>query len=112
MPSITTRAGSDSRCAAELCRLEEDRSKGRQGECEGMALPVAGHVLGVQAAGIAEAAAAVVGGIAVQQLAPVAAARHAEAVVVARHGREIEDDENVIAQECQHALLPVAAADP
>ena len=51
------------------------------------------HRRGLDAAEVAHAAAAVDARVAVEQLAPVPAARHADAVVVARHRREVADDQ-------------------
>src|SRR3954464_4313549 len=82
-----------------------------------MALAVPGLRVGLDAAEVAYAAAAVGLRVAVQQLEPAAGMRHADAVVQARQGSEVEDDEHRrrivgLAQERDHALLPVRSADP
>src|SRR5688572_12040753 len=76
------------------------------------------HGLRVYAPLVAHAAAAVVPGVAVEDLAPAAAARHADAIVVARHRREVAHHQYrrrtvaAHAHERKRALLPVAAVDP
>src|SRR4051812_46880397 len=77
-----------------------------------MGLAVARDGLGFDAAHVADAAAAVIRRVAVQRFAPEAAVRNADAVVAARHRGEVEDDERLASQECQNALLPVAAPHP
>src|SRR3954464_2800248 len=82
-----------------------------------MALAVPGLRVGLDAAEVAYAAAAVGLRVAVQQLEPAAGVRHADAIVQAPQGSEVEDDEHrrrivALAEERDHALLPVRSADP
>src|SRR5260221_11795887 len=83
-----------------------------------MAEFVVRHGRRINAAVFAHAAAAIHRGIGVEELAPVAAARHAEAVVFPRHGSEVADHQDrrralvALAQERDDALLPVAALHP
>src|SRR5712691_11953316 len=69
-----------------LLRDKPDRTERRQRQQGGERLVVPGHGLGLDAAEIADARAAVVGGVAIDELLPPAAERHADAVVVARDG--------------------------
>ena len=55
-----------------------------------------GHFFGLHSAQVADARSAVFRRIAVQQFAPIAAVRHADAVANSRDRREIADDENCI----------------
>src|SRR5437763_6842276 len=81
-------------------------------------MPVPGQRRGLEAAHVSLAAAAVVPGVAVEQLAPEAAVRHPDAVVVARDGCEVEGCEQRAllrpspAQQGDDALLRVVAVDP
>src|SRR3954470_5448062 len=83
-----------------------------------MAEVLVGHRRRLAAAVVAKSAAAIHRRVAVQELAPIAAARHADAVVKPRHRREVADDEDrrgrfvALTQEREHALLPVAALYP
>src|SRR4051794_11379559 len=70
------------------------------------------------AADIPLAAAAVEGGVAVEQLGPVAAPGDADAVIVLRVGREIADDQGEfaarprLAEHAEDAVLGIVAVDP
>ena len=83
-----------------------------------MAVFVVRHRRRLAAAVVAHAAAAVERRVGVQELAPVAAVRYAEPIVLARHRREVADHQDrrralvALAQERDHALLPVAALHP
>src|SRR5262245_22140448 len=68
---------------------------------------------------VADAAAAVFIGIAVEQLAPVAGLGHPHAVVLARYGREVEDNHDHVArrlvghaQEADRAGVAIIGVDP
>src|SRR5688572_25179419 len=67
--------------------LEIDRGKRRQRYANRMIPPVRRYRMRVDAAVVADAAAAVVGRVRVEQLAPPAFARYAEEIVLARHRR-------------------------
>src|SRR5690242_10840476 len=114
---MTTRGGALTACSS-LFRLEDEHGEWREGNGERVAVLLIGHGDRFGAAVVAEVAAAVERGIAVQELAPVAAARHADAVIVPRNGREVANHEQRrhalagLAQEREHALLPVAALHP
>src|SRR3954465_2066202 len=115
--STIARAGSAPVRAADLCRLEENRSKRGQGQRDGLALAVPGLRVGLDPAEVADAAAAIGLGVAVQDLLPAAGLRHADAIIQAGQGGEVEDDEHRrrivgLAQERDDALLPVRSADP
>src|SRR5437016_3407368 len=73
----------------------------RQMQAERMGLPVGGKRKRLHRAEIAYAAAAVFVRVAVEPLAPAAGAWHADPVVVARHRREVADDERAV---CAAAL--------
>ncbi len=81
--------------------------------------PAVGHVVGRHnARAIANIAAAVVGGIAVENLFVPAAFRHAQQVAFAWHRCEIVGHDHKVrrifclAHEAEHAVLPVVAIDP
>src|SRR5215471_2410530 len=82
-----------------------------------MKAPVCRNGCGVDAAQIAHSAAAVVNGVAVQQLTPPTALRNSERVVRSWHGRKVADDENRraaawAAQKRDYARLGVVRVDP
>src|SRR5439155_24512877 len=116
--SITIRTGASTLLGLFLVRFEKDRCKRRQGQRQGVAVLLVRHRHRVRAAIVAQSAAAVNRGVAVEDLAPVAAARQADAVVQARHRGEVEHSEDrrrtllAQSQERQRALLPVAALHP
>src|SRR6202162_4283084 len=73
--------------------------------------------LGLERPEVALATATVVGGVAVEPLAPAAATRHPDAVCLARHRREVagyqgELARGAAAQERDHAYVGVVAVDP
>src|SRR5256885_7100245 len=73
--------------------------------------------LGLERPEVALAAAAVVGGVAVEALAPAPATGHADAVCRARHRREVAGHQRQLvapapAQERDHAHVGVVAVDP
>ena len=74
--------------------------------------------VGFHPAGIALAAAPIDLGVAVQQLFPVTTARNADAIIVPRHRREVENRHDHIvslapaAQEKERAIVRVAEVDP
>src|SRR5207237_7678739 len=72
-------------------------------QAERMGLPVAGKRKRLHRAEIAYAAAAVFVRVAVEPLAPAAGAWHADPVVVARHRREVADDERAV---CDFTPVP------
>src|SRR5579875_704744 len=84
-------AGAQTRTSTTLLRNQPERAQRRQGERRRERLIVPGNRLGLDAAEVAHAAAAVGLGIGVQDLTPTAADRHPDAVLVARHRREVED---------------------
>src|SRR4029079_7236853 len=110
---MTTRGGGFS-----LLRLEEEYGEGRKRDGKRLREVLVRHRRRFHAAKIAEARAAVRRRVGVEKLAPIAAARYAEAIVVARYRGEVADDEDrrrgigALAQEGDHALLPVAALHP
>src|SRR2546425_4165203 len=116
--SITTRAGAGLVFWLLLVRLEEDHRERRQCQRKGMTVFLVRHGDRIGAALVAEATAAVEARVAVEDLAPVAAARHADAVVDTRHRGEVvhrEDRRRALvaqAQEGKRALLPVPALHP
>src|SRR5262249_42970348 len=67
---------------------EEDRSQRRNGEIKFMAIALQC----LDAAGVADVTAAVVGRIRIERFAPNAAEGHADAIIVIDIGREIRDD--------------------
>src|SRR5258708_888399 len=73
---------------------------------------------GVYRAGVAEATAAILAGVAVEALAIDAAARNADAKAMARHRGEIADDDGEVARVAaetqirERALLGIAGVDP
>src|SRR5947207_11167711 len=72
---------------------------------------------GLERPEVALAAAAVVGGVAVEPLAPATAARHADAIGLARHRREVARHQGELAggaaaQERDHADVGVVTVDP
>jgi len=77
---------------------------------------VVGHRRGFHLAEVARPAAAVDLGVAVQDLLVHAIFGDTDAVVLARHGREVEDEEEAVlvgnALVGDDALLPVAEVDP
>ena len=104
---------------AELRLHHEDaRAQWRQGELGGEGLAVHLDFLGLHAAHVALIAAAVDGGVAVQHFAPEAGGGQADAVVRAEFGREMEDDEHLLAavlraaQEGEDAVQVVGAVHP
>ena len=80
--------------------------------------PVGRHGRRMYSAGVADAAAGVVGGVGVQHFAPEPRLRHAEEIVLARHRREIAHDQGrwivVVAetQEGDDTCLVVGCVDP
>ena len=76
------------------------------------------HHLGLHPAGVPHAAAAVGGGVAVEDLLPEAAAGHPHAVAPAGHRSEVRGAEDVLvvalslAEPHQNALMPVGTIDP
>src|SRR5688572_15244518 len=91
---MTTRVSAAWILSRDLFRLEEEHGERRQGERERVAELLVRHRLRVRAALVAHAAAAVVRSVAVEELAPAAAARHAHAVVVARDRGEVANHEH------------------
>src|SRR5687767_10404334 len=95
----------------------EDRQR-RQRYANRMIPPVRRYRTGLRAAVVAHAAAAVVGRVRVQDLAPVAPVRYADQVILARDRGEVADDEHRavavarLADEGQRAVLGIAAVDP
>src|SRR5215217_7702968 len=73
--------------------LGDEPDDAERGQCElgGVRLVVPRDLLRFDGAEVADAGAAVVVGVRVQRLAPLAAQRHPDAVAVARDGREIAD---------------------
>src|SRR3569623_1094721 len=96
--------------------LEVHHAERRHRQGKRMIMAVRRHRRGLDAAEITVTRAAVLGGIAVEQLLPPAAARHTQAIIAARHRREIAHDQDhlvaVAAQKTQHALFPIVAAGP
>src|SRR5687767_13302817 len=74
--------------------LEKHRGERRQRYANRMIPPVRGDRVRAHAAIVSDAAPAVVGRVRIEQLAPPAFARHADEVILARHRREVADDEN------------------
>src|SRR6266516_44442 len=103
-----------------LLRLVHEEQRGQRWHSQvqrvGAAVPAV--LLGLQTAAVARAAAAVVGGIAVERLAPQARPRDADAVVADDAGQEMTDDEDrwlvasAFAQESEHLIVVVVAVDP
>ena len=77
-------------------RLERDHAHRWQRELRRVLLVVAGNVFRRDAAVVSLVAARVDVRVAVQQLAPLARARQADAVIVPLHRRKIHDDGNLI----------------
>src|SRR5207248_7011714 len=82
-----------------------------------MIVTVGGAQDGLERPEVALAAAAVVGGVAVEPLAPATAARHADAIGLARHRREIARHQGELtggaaAQERDNADVGVVTVDP
>src|SRR5437016_12754810 len=82
-----------------------------------MIVTVGGAQGGLERPEVALAAAAVVGGVAVEPLAPATAARHADAIGLARHRREVARHQGELAggaaaQERDHADVGVVTVDP
>src|ERR1700722_13589083 len=98
-------------------RREEQHAERRQAQREGVEAAVRGQGGGLDAAKVADAAAAILDRVAVQTLAPVAAARYPDTIVGARERREVAHDENhftvaALSQKRDHARLVVVAVDP
>src|SRR5215475_9750341 len=66
-------------------RYEEDRSQRRNGEIKFITVALQRF----DGAGIADVGAAIMGGVRIEHLAPLAAERHADAIIVIDIGREI-----------------------
>src|SRR5687767_5401492 len=104
--------------AALAFMLEVDHGKRRERYADRMISPVRRYGMRAHAAVVADAAAAVVGRIRVDELAPITLARDTDEIVLPRHRREVADDENDVfgvarfADERHRALLGVAAVDP
>src|SRR5205085_2001068 len=126
--SITTRmrpsAGSDDGCIEPPvflllngCWLQEQYRKRRQRQGERVRTALRRHRRGLDAAQVADAAAAVNARIAIQALAPKAAVRRTDNVVVARNRREVAYNDQRsprprFAQKAQHARLGIVVVDP
>src|SRR3954467_13810533 len=110
---MTTRGG-----GVSLLRLEEKNGQRRKRNGKRLRKVLVGHRRRLAAAVIAQARAAVERRVGIEELAPEAAARHAEAIVVARYRREVAHHQDrrrrfvALAQERNDALLPVAALHP
>ena len=90
--------------------LEDQHRQWRQAQVQRLVAAVRGHRHGVDPTQVADAAAAVQPGVAVEQFAPTPGLRHADQVVVARHRCEIGHHEHRraiarLAQEGQHKQL-------
>src|SRR6202034_1308213 len=102
---------------ASARRQEQGRER-RQTQREGMMPPARRQRRGFPAPEVAGVAAAVVPRITVETLLPVAATRSADAEVIARHRREVADDQHHVArvvafaQEGESARLGVVAVNP
>src|ERR1700722_1535069 len=117
MFSMTTRIVPMAAYPLISIRREEQHAERRQAQREGMEAAVRGQRSRLDAAEVAEAAAAILERVAVQALAPVAAAGYSHAIVAARERREVAHDENhltfaVLSQKRDHARLAVVAVDP
>lgn len=77
--------------------FQEQGGKGREREGEGMCATVQGHGNCFHNAQVPQAAAAVLDGVAVEQLSPESAARSADEVVEVGHRGEVADCEHEIA---------------
>src|SRR6185437_6956305 len=77
-----------------LLRHQQDDRERRQSHPQRVRMAMCGDVLGVHAAEIPLAAAAIVAGIAVEAFAPPPPLRHAELVVRARYRCEVTDHEH------------------
>src|SRR5437868_5615910 len=93
---------------------EEDRSQRRNGEIKFIAIALQR----LDAAGIADVGAAIMGGVGIERLAPFAAERHADAVVVVDVRREVHDDHaslasgKSLAQPGEHIAVGVIHGQP
>src|SRR5687768_5486038 len=79
-------------CPYSARRLKDEGGQRRKREQERVRPPVPAHRFGFDRTAVAEAAAAIFGGIGVEPLAPSPAARHPDAVFQARHRREVAHD--------------------
>src|SRR5450756_2767442 len=83
-----------------------------------MIVPLRRHRRGLDAAQITDAAAAVDARVAVENLPPVAATRHADDIVLSHHRREVAYHQHAVlglaamAQETDHAFFPVVEVHP
>src|SRR5579864_1710759 len=99
-------------------RFEEQRRERRQRQGEAVPVPMHAHRHRVDAPEVALSAASIHRCIAVEELSPPAALWHTDLVVVARHGREVEDPDDDVRGEpapphqADHALVRIRAVDP
>src|SRR5207247_1702615 len=97
--------------------LEHDDAERRHGKVEQTEPAVPGDRFGVGNAAVAQAAAAVALGVAVEDFVPATAVRGADAIMVARHWGEVEGDDDLVvritavARERDDALLVVVGVD-
>src|SRR5579875_3167689 len=98
--------------------FEDEGRERRQDQPQRARMAMGRHLLGPGAAAIPEIAAAIDGGVAVEPLAPEAGIGHANAVVEARHRREIAGDEGeavrlaAAPQEDDDAVLIIIGDEP
>src|SRR5471032_3214609 len=98
-------------------RLKDYDAHGREIKLRRLLLAMARNILRGDAAVISLVAAGVNRRVTVQHLAPLAGARQADAIIFARHGCEIQNDDErvravgVLTRERQHAALAVVAID-
>src|SRR5688572_15888178 len=97
--------------------LEDDYAQRRQGQQQRVEPAVRGQRIRLYPTEIAHAAAAVDRGVAVEELAPVTAARNADGVVLARNRREVAHHQHLgavarLAQEADDARFDVASVYP
>ena len=78
--------------------FEKNNPQGRQGEIQRRVVAVRRDGEGFRAPEIALAAAAVIGGVTVQDLLPEAACRHPHPIVVMHHRSEIADYQDSISE--------------
>src|SRR5689334_4126357 len=95
--------------------FEVHHAERRERYANRMITSVRRHGVRVDAAIITHAASTIVGRIRIDDLTPVARLRHAEEIVLARHGREVAGDEDRFAavsrsaNERERALVGIAA---
>src|SRR5512143_170171 len=98
--------------------LEDQDAQGRQDQAQGSTVAVERLRAGLGGAGVAETRPPVFRSVAVQELAPEPALRHADAIALVRDGRKVADDQDEVprraaaADIADDAVVGVVEVDP